>query len=121
MKWAVLSKILLNLVMISDSGNKLSSLGADGGATDNNFLMLFQADLLRIPVEKPVITEMRALGVAHLPGMGAGFWQSQNEIATQWKIARVFEPKMCEDRIEALPAEWKKAVKRSFGWAKNTD
>lgn len=104
--------------MISDSGNKLSSLKVDGGATANNFLMQFQADLLGIPIEKPVITEMTALGVAYLAGLGAGFWQSQDEIATQWKIARVFEPKMSEDRREALYAVWKKAVERSFGWAK---
>jgi len=104
--------------MISDSGNKLSSLRVDGGATANNFLMQFQADLLGIPIEKPVITEMTALGVAYLAGLGAGLWQSQDEIAAQWKIARVFEPKMSEDRREALYAVWKKAVERSFGWAK---
>jgi len=106
--------------MISDSGNKLRSLRVDGGATANNFLLQFQADLLGIPIEKPIITEMTALGVAYLAGLGAGFWHSQDEIAQQWKIAKVFEPKMSADQSEALYAVWKKAVERSFGWAKNT-
>jgi len=64
-----------------------------------------------------VITEMAALGAAYLAGLGVGFWKSKQEIAKQWKVARVFEPNMSEDRKESLYAGWKKAVERSFGWA----
>jgi len=104
--------------MASDSGNKLSSLRVDGGATVNNFLMQFQADLLGIPIEKPVITEMTALGAAYLAGLGTGFWRDKEQIAKQWKVARIFEPKMSEEKREKLYHGWKKAVERSFGWAK---
>lgn len=104
--------------MASDSGNKLSSLRVDGGATVNNFLMQFQADLLGIPIEKPVITEMTALGAAYLAGLGTGFWHDKEQIAKQWKVARIFEPKMSEEKREKLYHGWKKAVERSFGWAK---
>jgi glycerol kinase len=104
--------------MISDSGKKLDSLRVDGGATANEFLMQFQADLLGIPLEKPVVTEMTAFGAAYLAGLEVGLWQSLEAIAQQWKIAKVFEPRMSEDQREGLYAGWKNAVARSFDWAK---
>ena len=104
--------------MISDSDQELTSLRVDGGATENEFLMQFQADMLGIPIEKPVVTEMTALGAAYLAGLEVGLWQSKEEISRQWKIARVFEPHMSEDQREGLYAAWKNAVERSFGWAK---
>ncbi|UCF91680.1 MAG: glycerol kinase GlpK [Desulfobacterales bacterium] len=105
--------------MISDSGNRLDSLRVDGGATANHFLMQFQADILGIPIEKPKITEMTAFGAAYLAGLGIGFWQDKEEIAAQWEIAKVYEPRMSPDQREGLYAGWKKAVERSFGWAKH--
>jgi len=104
--------------MVSDFGGKLRSLRVDGGATANNFLMQFQADILGIPIEKPVITEMTALGAAYLTGLSVGFWRDKEQIAKQWKIARIFEPKMSEEKREKLYYGWKKAVERSFGWTK---
>jgi glycerol kinase len=104
--------------MISDSGKKLDSLRVDGGATANEFLMQFQADLLGIPLEKPVVTEMTAFGAAYLAGLAVGLWRSQEEISQQWKIAKVFAPRMSEDQREGLYAGWKNAVARSFDWAK---
>lgn len=103
--------------MTGDSGQKPKSLRVDGGATKSNFLMQFQADLLGIPVELPSVTEMAALGAAYLAGLGVGFWGSKDEIAKQWKIAKVFEPNMTEDQREVLYAGWKKAVERSLKWA----
>jgi len=105
--------------MVSDSGKELSSLRVDGGATANDFLMQFQADILGIALEKPVITEMTGLGAACLAGLGTGFWDDKKQIAEGWKLGKVFEPRMAEDQRETLYHGWKKAVERSFGWAKH--
>jgi glycerol kinase len=103
--------------MIADSGQTLSSLRVDGGAVKNNFLMQFQADILGVPVIRPVITEMAAMGAAYLAGLGVSFWKSKEEIAAQWKADRVFEPAMDPSRREELYAGWKKAVERARRWA----
>lgn len=104
--------------MTADSGTTTTSLRVDGGATKNEFLMQFQADLLGIPIELPVVTEMAALGAAYLAGLGVGYWQNRDEIAKQWKVARVYEPDMSTDQRESLYAGWKRAVERSLNWAK---
>jgi glycerol kinase len=103
--------------MQADSGQKAESLRVDGGATASDFLMQFQSDILGIPIQKPVITEMAALGAAYLAGLGVGFWKSKEEIAKQWKVAKVFEPRMSEDQKEMLYTGWKRAVERSLKWA----
>lgn len=105
--------------MVSDSGITLKSLRVDGGATANQYLLQFQADILGIPIEKPLITEMTALGAAYLAGLALGFWQDKEEIAAQWKIEKVYEPRMSEDMREELYAAWKRAVERSFRWAQH--
>jgi glycerol kinase len=105
--------------MINDSGKQLDSLRVDGGATANEFLMQFQADLLGMPIEKPVVTEMTAFGAAYLAGLAVDLWQSPEEISQQWKIAKVYEPRMSGDQRERLYAGWKNAVTRSFDWAKH--
>jgi glycerol kinase len=104
--------------MIQDSGQKIKSLRVDGGATASEFLMQFQADILGIPVEKPVVTEMAALGAAYLAGLGVGFWKDRNELKKHWKLEKTYEPKMDESKKEELYTGWKKAVKRSLEWAK---
>lgn len=104
--------------MEADSGVKARSLRVDGGATKSEFLMQFQADILGIDVERPVITEMAALGACYLAGLGVGFWESKEEIARQWKLEKVFHPRMDESRRQELYADWKRAVERSFKWAK---
>ena len=103
--------------MQKDSGEKAESLRVDGGATASDFLMQFQADILGIPIQKPVVTEMAALGAAYLAGLGVGFWNSKEEIEKQWRIAKIFEPQMSEDKKETLYANWKRAVERSLKWA----
>jgi glycerol kinase len=80
--------------------------------------MQFQADILGIHVERPVVTEMAALGACYLAGLGVGFWESREEIAGQWKIEKVFEPLMPGSRREELYGDWKRAVERSFKWEK---
>jgi glycerol kinase len=102
--------------MNADSGIDISALRVDGGAVRNDFLMQFQADILGVPVQRPVVTETTALGAAYLAGLAVDFWASQDEIATQWAIERTFEPTMKADEREALRAGWTKAVQRAKAW-----
>jgi glycerol kinase len=104
--------------MEADSGEKAASLRVDGGATASNFLMQFQADVLGRPVERPSVTEMAARGAAYLAGLGVGFWKTKEEVSRHWKLDRLFEPRMSPDQRDQLYAGWRKAVQRSFGWAK---
>jgi len=96
--------------MEADSGIELKTLRVDGGAVKNDFLMQFQSDILNVPVERPVINETTALGAAYLAGLAVGYWESQEEIASQWAIEHSYEPKMDEEQREDLYKGWKKAV-----------
>jgi glycerol kinase len=98
--------------MAADAGRTLSALRVDGGASSNNWLMQFQADMLGTCVERPAITETTALGAAYLAGLAAQFWDGLDEIAAQWRVDRVFEPRMGTDEREQLYAGWKAAVER---------
>ncbi|WP_312469621.1 glycerol kinase GlpK [Neobacillus sp.] len=96
--------------MEADSGISLKALRVDGGAVANNFLMQFQSDVLNVPVERPEIRETTALGAAYLAGLAVGYWESQEEIATQWNMDQAFTPDMDEEVRENLYTGWKKAV-----------
>ncbi len=96
--------------MQRDSGIKARELRVDGGATRNDFLCQFQADILGIPVVRPVVTETTALGAAYLAGLAVGFWKSENEIARQWQVEKRFDPKMKKSERERLYAGWQEAV-----------
>ena len=98
--------------MQRDSGIKAKELRVDGGATRNDFLCQFQADILGIPVVRPVITETTALGAAYLAGLAVGFWKSEKEIAGQWQEEKRFEPKMKKSQRDKLYAGWQEAVSR---------
>ena len=102
--------------MQADAGVPLAELRVDGGASLNNLLMQFQSDLIGVPVVRPEVTETTALGAAYLAGLGVGFWKSQDEIASQWRAERRFEPKMPAARSAALRGRWKEALERSRGW-----
>ncbi len=102
--------------MKRDSGIELAELRVDGGATANNFLMQFQADILQTAVHRPTIQETTALGAAYLAGLGVGLWQSQDEIAEKWALDKEFLPQMDQKRTEALLTDWHRAVKRSQQW-----
>ena len=99
--------------MQSDSGEILKELRVDGGASANNFLMQFQADILGCRIVRPADTETSALGAAYLAGLAVGIWKNQAELESFWKSERVFEPRMNEDQRGTLYAGWKKAVARS--------
>ena len=102
--------------MESDARTRLQELRVDGGATANNLLMQFQADILGVPVVRPKVRETTALGAAYLAGLAVGYWQSQQEIGSLWQVDRVFEPAMDPDHAHALRARWKKAVIRARSW-----
>ena len=101
--------------MEKDSGVPLKSLRVDGGATANNFLMQFQADMLGVPVGRPQVVETTALGAAYLAGLAVGFWKKE-ELGTAWKIDKRFEPTMDEDTKAGLYKGWAKAVSRAMAW-----
>ena len=96
--------------MQSDAEVRISALNADGGASQNDFLMQFQADILNLPVIRPKIVETTALGVALLAGLAVGFWGDLEEVESLREPGRTFEPTMSEDRRQELLAGWRKAV-----------
>lgn len=102
--------------MISDSGVSLKELKVDGGASNSDFLMQFQADLLGIDVIKPMTTETTAFGAACLAGLGMGFWESREDIREIYRVARLFKPNMERVKANNLYRGWEKAVKRSMSW-----
>jgi len=104
------------MAMQRDAGQALVELRVDGGATANDLLMQFQADLLGVPVVRPKVTETTALGAAYLAGLGVGFWSSMDEVAANWKVDRRFEPAMPRDAATARLKQWERAVARSREW-----
>jgi glycerol kinase len=102
--------------MAADAGASVETLRVDGGAAANDLLLQLQADLLGVPVERPVVAETTALGAAYLAGLEVGYWQDQAEIESNWALDRRFEPAMPEDRRRALVEGWHRAVERSRGW-----
>jgi glycerol kinase len=103
--------------MQRDAGQPLLELRVDGGATANNFLMQFQADLLGIAVLRPKITETTALGAAYFAGLQVGLWASLEDITRNWQIERAFAPSMSRDEAGHRLARWALAVERARGWA----
>ena len=103
--------------MKADTGLSMEALRVDGGASANNFLMQFQADMLDCPVLRPEIRETTALGAAYLAGLACGFWKDREDIVKNRGVDRVFSPQMSVDLREKLLNGWHKAVKCSFGWA----
>ena len=103
--------------MQKDAARPLIELRVDGGATANNLLMQFQADVLGVPVVRPRITETTALGAAYLAGLGVGFWRSPDDLARNWQVERRFEPRMSRDEATDRLRRWSQAVERSRQWA----
>ncbi|EGN56340.1 glycerol kinase [Hallella multisaccharivorax DSM 17128] len=100
--------------MAKDMGAPLTELKVDGGASRNNLLMQFQANLLGIPVVRPKITETTALGAAYLAGLAVGFWKDIDEIKSQWQVERTFEPVPENDEIKAAKNGWADAIQRTL-------
>lgn len=107
--------------MRSDSGIDIKELRVDGGATANNLLMQFQADILQSPVIRPKILETTALGAAYLAGLAVGFWKNHEEINEQWKEDQRFDAKMDKEKASELISGWKKALKAARAWSEKLD
>lgn len=104
-------------VMNKDTGMEVKELRVDGGAVANNLLMQFQADILNIPVVRPMIAETTALGAAYLAGLATGYWDGIDELKEQWKPERQFTGSMNEEMAEKLKIKWADAVKRAGSWS----
>lgn len=103
-------------VMEEESGIRLHCLKADGGASNNDFLMQFQADITKVPVLRPASVETTALGAAWLAGLAVGFWKDLSELQDSRTADQVFSPNMSDEKREVLSRGWKAAVKRSLDW-----
>jgi glycerol kinase len=104
--------------MAREAGRRPAELRVDGGATENDFLCQFQADILGLPILRPRVRETTALGAAYLAGLGAGVWRSPEALHDLWQLDRAFEPAMPPARRDALYAGWRRAVDRARGWAR---
>ena len=102
--------------MQRDAGRPLTELRVDGGATGNDLMMQFQADLLGVPVVRPHVTETTALGAASLAGLSVGFWPSLGALASNWRAERRFEPTMPREQARERMDQWARAVDRARDW-----
>lgn len=100
------------------SGMKLKRLRADGGGAKSDFMLQFQADILGVPVERPVITETTCLGGVYMAGLAVGYWESIQQVSEFWRVEKAFEPKMSGQERQDQIAMWKKAIERAGGWLK---
>ena len=107
--------------MKADAGIEVRALKVDGGASANNFLMQFQADMIDAPVNRPACVESTAIGAAYLAGLAVGYWGSKEEVMKNQQLDRVFTPTMDSAERETKRKGWNKAVKYAYGWAKQDD
>ena len=105
--------------MEQDSCIPIRELKVDGGACANNFLMQFQSDVIQAPVRRPMCVETTAMGAAYLAGLAVGYWKTKDDVLSNWAIDNEFKPEMCPEKADKLISGWKKAVRCSFGWAKD--
>jgi glycerol kinase len=102
--------------MYKDSGVALKSLKVDGGMVYNELLMQFQADILGVPVVRPMVSETTALGAAYAAGLAVGYWQGLDDLRANWHVNKTWQPQMDMDTRQKLYYGWHKAVEKSFGW-----
>jgi len=103
--------------MNEESGVALAALKVDGGMVVNELLMQFQADILGVPVIRPVVSETTALGAAYAAGLATGFWRNLDDLRANWQVGKRWEPQMSRERRAELYAGWQKAVQRTLNWA----
>ena len=107
--------------MEEDAGVRLNVLKVDGGASANNMLMQFQADINNTIVHRPKCIETTALGAAYLAGLATGYWKSKDEIKENWQLGRAFESEMDEEKRNQLLKGWKRAVRCAIAWAEDDE
>ncbi|MBR2046265.1 MAG: glycerol kinase GlpK [Agathobacter sp.] len=107
--------------MKADAGIDVRALKVDGGASANDFLMQFQADMIDAPVNRPACVESTAIGAAYLAGLAVGYWASKEDVIKNQQLDRVFTPTMDSEERKAKRKGWNKAVKYAYGWAKDDE
>lgn len=108
----------LMAAMEEDMGHPLQKFKVDGGASANDFLLEFQADIMNMPVYRPQCIETTSLGAAYLAGLATGYWKNRDDILSNWQIDRIFKPDMDQRKRAELLDGWHKAVRCTFGWAR---
>ena len=108
-------------VMKRESGLELTALKVDGGASANDFLMQFQADISRVCIDRPQCVETTALGAAYLAGLAVGYWKSREDILTNWRKDRSFLPEMAQEDCDKRVKGWKRAVRTALYWAQEEE
>ena len=103
--------------MEEDAGVSLNILKVDGGASANNMLMQFQADINQSTVHRPKCVETTALGAAYLAGLASGYWKNKDEIKRNWQLGKEFVPMMETEKRKELLRGWKRAVRCALAWA----
>ena len=106
-------------LMQQEAGLTLAALKVDGGASANNALLQFQADLLGVTVQRPIVAETTALGAAYLAGLAVGYWDGPADVARNWALDRAFAPALADERRESLYRGWKKAASRALDWVEH--
>ena len=106
-------------VMEEESGVQIRTLKVDGGASNNNFLMQFQSDILGVDVLRPQCVETTALGAAYLAGIAVGYWEDVEDVRANWALSRTFHADMTDEKRQHLLKGWKKAVGRAFEWVED--
>jgi len=104
--------------MNADSHQAVTELRVDGGASKNDLLLQFQADILQIPVVRSKVSETTALGAAYLSGLASGLWSLKEELASHWQADKTFSPSIAPDNAAEMMTRWRAAVQRSLDWAK---
>ena len=105
--------------MERDAGHPLHELKVDGGASANNFLMQFQADMIQTNVERPQTLETTALGASYLAGLATGYYKDKDEIREYRLVDKTFEPEISREERDKKDRNWQRAIARSFDWAKH--
>ncbi|MFB6228579.1 MAG: glycerol kinase GlpK [Halobacteriales archaeon] len=105
--------------MEADSGVEMTSLRVDGGAVKNNFLCQLQSDIIQTDIERPVVDETTALGSAYAAGLAVGYWDTVDELRSNWQVDSDFQPEMDPEKADAMYGRWDDAVERSLDWARD--
>jgi glycerol kinase len=105
--------------MEKDAGVELKALKVDGGMVQNELLMQFQADILGVPVVRPVVSETTALGAAYAAGLAVGFWSNKEELRNNWQVSKRWSPELGQQERDELYRHWQRAVERTFDWVED--
>ncbi len=107
--------------MEADSGIETTALRVDGGAVKNNFLCQLQSDIIQTDIDRPVVDETTALGSAYAAGLAVGYWDTLEELRSNWQVDRSFEPEMASSEADEMYDRWDDAIERSLDWAQDED